>query len=248
MNRNGGDGMNIETANRLYEYRKANSLSQEELAERLGISRQSVSKWERAEATPDAENLINLAKLYNVTLDDLINKSPVRDAEPEKETVPDEEDGAKEKIHIGWDGIHIEDGDDTVKIGFGGIHVKDKDTEVRIGKDVTVNGEKYDKKKFKCEMKDAFSPKAEDFPIGAICLIAYLLVGIFMREWGRGLLIFFAVPILHGIIKSIRRRRAKYIPYFSVITAAYLCVGAFYGVWHPTWVMFLSLPVFHWLC
>ena len=64
--------MNIETANRLYELRKKNGLSQEELADKLGISRQAVSKWERAEASPDTDNLICLAKLYNVSLDDLL--------------------------------------------------------------------------------------------------------------------------------------------------------------------------------
>ena len=65
--------MNIEIANRLLEYRKKSGLSQEELAEKLNISRQSVSKWERAEASPDTDNLIELAKIYGVTMDDLLN-------------------------------------------------------------------------------------------------------------------------------------------------------------------------------
>ena len=45
--------MNIETANRLLQYRKKMNLSQEELAARIGVSRQAVSKWERAAASPD---------------------------------------------------------------------------------------------------------------------------------------------------------------------------------------------------
>ena len=64
--------MNIEIANRLVELRKKNGLSQEELADKLGLSRQAVSKWERAESSPDTDNLICLAKLYNVSLDDLL--------------------------------------------------------------------------------------------------------------------------------------------------------------------------------
>jgi len=65
--------MNIEIANRLVELRKKSGLSQEELAAKLGLSRQAVSKWERAEASPDTDNLICLAKLYGVSLDDLLN-------------------------------------------------------------------------------------------------------------------------------------------------------------------------------
>ena len=64
--------MNIEIANRLVQLRKQHNLSQEELAEKLGISRQAVSKWERAESSPDTDNLISIAKLYNVSLDDLL--------------------------------------------------------------------------------------------------------------------------------------------------------------------------------
>ncbi len=64
--------MNIETANRLLAYRKKFGYSQEQLAEKLGLSRQAVSKWERAEASPDTDNLIELARLYGVSLDELV--------------------------------------------------------------------------------------------------------------------------------------------------------------------------------
>ena len=66
--------MNIEIANRLVRLRKEKNLSQEALANELGISRQAVSKWERAEASPDTDNLILLAKLYGMSLDDLLKQ------------------------------------------------------------------------------------------------------------------------------------------------------------------------------
>ena len=65
--------MNIEIANRLRQMRNKNNLSQEELAAKIGVSRQAVSKWERAEASPDTENLILLARLYGVSIDELLN-------------------------------------------------------------------------------------------------------------------------------------------------------------------------------
>ena len=68
--------MTIELANRLCAYRKHHGLSQEELAEKLEISRQAVSCWERAETSPDTDNLILLSKIYSVTLDELLYQDP----------------------------------------------------------------------------------------------------------------------------------------------------------------------------
>ena len=65
--------MNLEIANRLQKLRKEKGYSQEQLALELGISRQAVSKWERAESSPDTDNLILLARLYNVSLDELLS-------------------------------------------------------------------------------------------------------------------------------------------------------------------------------
>lgn len=64
--------MNLEIAQRLQQLRQTHGYSQETLAEKLGLSRQAVSKWERAESSPDTDNLIELAKLYGVSLDELL--------------------------------------------------------------------------------------------------------------------------------------------------------------------------------
>lgn len=58
---------------KIYELRKKNGLSQEALAESLGVSRQSVSKWETGEATPEVNKLLSLSKLFGVTTDYLLN-------------------------------------------------------------------------------------------------------------------------------------------------------------------------------
>lgn len=69
--------MNIEIANRLVSLRKENHLSQEDLAAQIGVSRQAVSKWERAEASPDTDNLILLARLYKISLDELLKTEDI---------------------------------------------------------------------------------------------------------------------------------------------------------------------------
>ena len=67
-------------AEKLLQLRKNAGYSQEELAEKIFVSRQAISKWERGEALPDTENLIALSKLYNVSLDELFETTP-REAE-----------------------------------------------------------------------------------------------------------------------------------------------------------------------
>ena len=68
--------MNVEIAQRLAELRRAKGYSQESLAHELGLSRQAISKWERAESSPDTDNLIALARLYDMSLDELLRMSP----------------------------------------------------------------------------------------------------------------------------------------------------------------------------
>ncbi len=71
--------MNIKLADRLVNLRKENKLSQEALAEKLGLSRQAISKWERGESSPDTDNLIALAELYGISLDELLWNEPVNE-------------------------------------------------------------------------------------------------------------------------------------------------------------------------
>lgn len=53
-------------------FRKSMNLSQEELAEKLNVSRQAISKWENGQSTPDLETILALCKLFNVTTDQLL--------------------------------------------------------------------------------------------------------------------------------------------------------------------------------
>ena len=59
--------------NSLFHARKKCGLSQEEVAEKIGVSRQTISKWETDETLPDIRQSKKLAMLYNITLDELID-------------------------------------------------------------------------------------------------------------------------------------------------------------------------------
>lgn len=57
---------------RLLEFRKAKQLSQEEVADKLNVTRQTVSKWETDQSTPDFDKIVPLCELYNVSSEELL--------------------------------------------------------------------------------------------------------------------------------------------------------------------------------
>lgn len=250
--------MNIEIANRLVELRKANNLSQEALAEKLGISRQAVSKWERAEASPDTDNLILLARLYNISLDELlktdeeiITEADMAEADNRETDKTEDADSENDKgggnkrqndeeyVHVGFEGIHVKDKDGEVHVGWRGIHVMDKNDEVHIGKDgIHVNGE---------ELRDHIFTRGRkaDFPLGLIAIVIYITIGFMYELWHPGWLIFFLVPIISSAIHAIKEKRADYFAYPVLVIWIFLSSGLVKNIWHPTWVLFLTIPVYY---
>ena len=63
----------MDLGNSLFQARKKSGLSQEEVAEKLGVSRQTISKWETNETLPDVHQAKKMSSLYHVTLDELIS-------------------------------------------------------------------------------------------------------------------------------------------------------------------------------
>ena len=57
---------------KLFELRKAKNLSQEEVADKLGVTRQSVSKWETNQSTPDFDKIVPLCELFEISTDELL--------------------------------------------------------------------------------------------------------------------------------------------------------------------------------
>ena len=83
---------------KLQNLRRAAGLSQEQLAERLGVTRQAVSKWETGEGKPDIDNLLPLAKLLGTTVDYLLDdgaEEPCAE-EPQPQTPPQSQSVGRE--------------------------------------------------------------------------------------------------------------------------------------------------------
>ncbi len=234
--------MNIEIANRLVNLRKSNNYSQEALAEKLGISRQAVSKWERAEASPDTDNLILLARLYGVSLDELL--STVDEIpRPEEVSVQPDSYGSNEYVHVGLGGIHVKDNDGSeVHVGWNGIHVDDHKggDNVHIDKEgVYVNGEKYDKEWFK------HHHHFHKFPMALLITLAFFVVGGVYDLWHPAWLLFLLIPIWHSFVEAVYKKNAHLFAYPVFVTLLFLMSVIFLNCWHPAWVIFLTIPVYY---
>ena len=151
--------MTIEIADRLVQLRKKHGLSQEELADKLGLSRQAVSKWERAEASPDTDNLICLAKLYGVSLDELLS------TDDDVETIVKEQVKSKEEKTENAESVVLTDKD--------GSRVVIKDKHVQC---YDKNGNKVDREKY----KDKFTRTLDAIDACLTCLmvVVYVCLGV----------------------------------------------------------------------
>lgn len=79
---------------KLFELRKAKSLTQDEVAEKLNVTRQTVSKWETNQSTPDFDKIIPISELFEIGVEELLTGK----AKEEKEEKEEEKEEIKEKV------------------------------------------------------------------------------------------------------------------------------------------------------
>ena len=256
--------MNIEIAHRLVELRKKHGYTQEELADKLGLSRQAVSKWERAEASPDTDNLIVLAKLYGVSLDELLDtEQPVEDivrdtkeeTEQQEKKAKEEESSAKggDKVHFSDEGIFIS-GEDGEKVHFDkdGIHVVGDE-----GERVEINGHHVH-----VIEKDGNEIHRRRHSPGRVlrevvtstlifaALIAYMLLGFLADLWAAAWVLFLVPFIVTSVIRCIQKRRFTplAVPLIAVFVYFFVCMwvpGRDANLWGVMWVVFLGIPLYY---
>ena len=250
--------MNIVTANRLLQYRKLHNLSQEELAEKIGVSRQAVSKWERAEASPDTDNLILLAEVYGVTLDELLqgeDEPAIKDnnekAEPDEDTtyVKDDRFNFKDgEIHSNGDkvsfrhGIHVDAKDGTkVHIDRHGINVTEGEkTRVYTDEDGNVMVDESFEHRKKVS-------RAQMFPMWAVALGAFLAWGFsgVLCGWALAWICFLAIPLYHSLVDAIEKRNMNHFAFPVLCVAFQMITGFLFDAWAWNWVCYLAIPVYY---
>ncbi len=264
--------MDLQTAQRLYEYRKANGYSQEELAEKIGVSRQAISKWERSESSPDTDNLIALAKLYGITIDELINGTdePKKAAapEPEKAEASDPEKAAMPEPEIADapeeaappQEVSPEQGaadpaapkGDNVDISLkNGINVDSANGDsVHIGIDGikvnSANSPEFNENILKNAKKT--NPLFDAIVACAGFLLFFLTGFLCSGGWAYSWLFLLMIPVIITAGEAFRSKNPSVFCYSVLMVVLYCGLGLVAHIWHPTWILFITIPLYYILC
>ena len=209
-----GSVMNVEIAQRLAELRRERGFSQEDLASRLGLSRQAVSKWERAESAPDMGNLIALADLYEVTIDELLRVSPEVEEDMlfESQERAEEEDTAAAVEAPEPPKVVVEVNTGTPPVyqvpppqpgfqtqvpphvaghqGFRGPTVPGPQQPIPPASSVPIAPTPQQLPK----------DPLRSFPYPLLCAVVFLLIGFFFGWWHPGWIIFLTIPFYYWIV------------------------------------------------
>ena len=191
--------MNVETAQRLADLRRQKGYSQEGLARKLGLSRQAVSKWERAESSPDTENLISLAKLYGVSLDELLNPSEAIEDDIEFEN----EDRARQREA---------DAAERARTHEAAARATEAATQASNAAAQAAQAASWSAQAANAATAQRAATSAgnapekgpfQSFPYWALCFLLYFALGFILGAWASGLLIFFTIPIYRWVAKAL---------------------------------------------
>lgn len=202
--------MNDTMAKRLTALRKQRGFSQEQLAEKLNVSRQAVSKWERGEAQPDISNLSALSKLYGITIDELINGKAEQEVQPnpssdieesrEDDPAPEEETTAENtdpriKLYV-YIGIVVVVIVTIVYLVMGYCRNLWHPGWIIFFLVPILNG----------LISSIINRRMKDFPYPVAVAAVYLVMGFCWNLWHPGWVVFLTIPMYYGLISVIRRR------------------------------------------
>lgn len=202
--------------NNLIKLRKEKGLSQEELADKLAVSRQAISKWERGESLPDTDNLIRLAKLYGVSIDEIVG---IKDSGEDAATA--EKSAAASPAYASEE--NLESGESTSE--------KEPTRTDENGKKT------YNKRNI------VIDSVCGAYVI--LTTVAVLLWGFMFNGWILSWTLYVTIPVFISIFECVRKRKLTPFNFPCLITFVYLFLGMSKGLWHPLWIMFVSVPLFY---
>lgn len=239
--------MSYEFADRLIELRRSRALSQEDLAGKIGVSRQAVSKWERAESAPDIGNLMALSELYEISLDELVRgEEAVAAAEASAE-------GATSAAISFKKNLTVEAPDEEAAAE------EAPSTEATTEEAVIVeafDGEGPAEEAVSAEVPSEPSPTAtsEPAPAASTQNTAAPQDAASQGAVPQGATASQDTVVQNGTVPQaaaapvFRTSPAwRMFPYPLLCVVLFLFCGFFLGMWHPAWVIFLTIPFYYWV-
>lgn len=219
--------MDTELSARLAAVRKEHGFSQEQLAEKMGLSRQAVSKWERGESAPDTQNLIALAKLYGVSLDVLLGA----EAPAHTEDVYDEPPVLAETPVP--------------------APTKKEARAARRGERRRALAADREAR----AAQPLLYPEAHRVwklvPVWLIVPVLYFALGLMLHLWHPTWVLFLLIPVYFGELFALNARtRQEFFMRQPVLVAAvfvFVLFGALFGAWRIAWVLVFAAPIYHWV-
>lgn len=248
-----GTVMNVEIAQRLAELRRERGFSQEDLAAQLGLSRQAVSKWERAESAPDMGNLIALADLYEVTIDELLRVSPEVEEDMRYESQERAESAETEAAQAAMTAQEAAARAETAAVEAAAAVGKEAEPAKVV---VEVNAQ--------APGFGASGPAGSGMVGAAPAAGAGRPTGFgsgapagYVPPAGPGTPGYASAPGVQPIPSAatvpiaptppVPKDPLRSFPYPLLCAIIFLLVGFCFGWWHPGWVVFLTIPFYYWI-
>lgn len=219
--------MSIKQGEYLKKLRTDNKLSQDALSEILGISRQSISKWEQGNSSPDIENTEKLATYYGVSIDSIVRGEPDSTTASIINSVESQEKGRTEQspndiLNSFSQSMKPENGSSA--------HTHKADN------DEPVNPKKAKKKRGWLFVS---------FPV--IAVIIYCILGVLFSPegWYIGWTVLLTIPLFYTGIIAIEKKKPVIFCYPVLVLLIFMLLGLCKSLWHPSWILFLTIPLFY---
>ncbi len=225
--------MNVEIAQRLADMRRQKGYSQEELASNLGLSRQAVSKWERAESSPDTGNLVALAKLYDITLDELLSVEA------------DIEDDVKFEANDRSTSAEVKAQEAAEKASVAAAQAAAAAAQAQAAQAAAQVTQNQQAAAQTAQSHQAASAPAEGqggayYPQGASSSHAQAQPVPPAAPAQPG-------PVTYVVEGKEKKGPWRSFPYPILCVILFFALGFFFGAWSFSWVVFLTIPLYYWI-
>ena len=238
--------MSIKQGEYLKKLRNDKGISQDALGEALGISRQSVSKREQGNSTPDIDNIGKLAEFYGVSIDSIVKGEAQDQVQSEEEKkaeaineLIDEFEGNTQLEEKKTDEKPL---DTSLSAPEPSLKEKELLKEQKDEQYIVKREKEREERKKEKKRRSWLFPS---YPVLAV--IAYCLIGAFMgaNGWKIGWIVLLTIPLFHTGVIAIEKKKPVIFCYPVLVLIVFLLLGFGKSLWHPAWILFLTIPIFY---